>query len=61
MHAISNDNTLFVIYYLRSLIFLCKIILYTKGLFKYIVVCNMKAIKFYLLQFFNNICSYDKF
>lgn len=49
---ISNDNTLFVIYYLCNVISLYKIILYTKGLFKYLVVYNMKAIKFYLLQIF---------
>lgn len=47
---ISNDNTLFVIYYLCNVISLYKIILYTKGLFKYLVVYNMK--KFYLLQIF---------
>lgn len=49
---ISNDNTLFVIYYLCNVISLYKIILYTKGLFKYLVVYNMKTIKFYLLQIF---------
>lgn len=54
-------KNLFIIYYLCNLISLCKTILHTKGLFKYTVVYNMKAIKFYLLKFFNNICSYDKF
>lgn len=43
------------------MISLYKIILYTKGLLKYLVIHNMKAIKFYLLQFLNNICPYDKF